>query len=793
MKSPKPQLTLGISGFTFADLYDSFRLRDLLLVWEDHFKQTDHENFHKFEDLRASGGVSIAGVPVKYNEKSAVLMSAGKAVETFVIKLFGIEEATSHLHAQLFTEKKVMLFKSDFLKRATLRKKDKPSDTSIERWNAHVELYNEIKTKTSHLDWTDEESALASVVYSLNRSIDNDIHPDAVELLGGHDNPTERIKTLFDKLEDYYFLRKILYPETMKGWMSMRNPRKLDFEHLVHVERPNQEIPELMSVEQNHLRRRDGFKLTDRRSNLRDSMGEIEYCMICHEREKDSCSKGMREKDGTYKINPLGIKITGCPLDEHISEMHALKSDGFSIGALGMITINNPMCAGTGHRICNDCMKGCIFQKQEPVNIPKVETSILTDVLSLPWGFEIYALLTRWNPLKFERPYALPYNGKNVAVVGLGPAGYTLSQHLLNEGFAVVGIDGLKIEPLPANLTGKNGAPPEPVYDYHAEIEKELDERVLEGFGGVSEYGITVRWDKNFLTVLHLMLERRATFKVLDGVRFGGTMTIDDAWELGFDHIAIAAGAGKPTIVNVKNNLSRGIRKASDFLMTLQLSGAAKKESLSNLQIRLPALVIGGGLTGIDTTTESMAYYPIQVEKFYKRSAKLIEEMGEESFFAMYDTEEQSVAREFIAHGQAIIAERERAESAGETPNFIPLLQSWGGVTMAYRKRLQDSPAYRLNHEEVEMALQEGIYVMENMSPIEAKLDEYGAVCAMVFERQIIDENGKHINSGEMVEIPAKSIFVAAGTSPNTMYEKEYPNTFQMDKRGQYFQAFELV
>ena len=27
---------------------------------------------------------------------------------------------------------------------------------------------------------------------------------------------------------------------------------------------------------------------------------------------------------------------------------------------------------------------------------------------------------------------------------------------------------------------------------------------MLEGFGGVSEYGITVRWDKNFLTLIHL-------------------------------------------------------------------------------------------------------------------------------------------------------------------------------------------------------------------------------------------------------------------------------------------------
>ena len=31
-----------------------------------------------------------------------------------------------------------------------------------------------------------------------------------------------------------------------------------------------------------------------------------------------------------------------------------------------------------------------------------------------------------------------------------------------------------------------------------------------EGFGGVAEYGITVRWDKNFLKLIRLLLERGA-------------------------------------------------------------------------------------------------------------------------------------------------------------------------------------------------------------------------------------------------------------------------------------------
>ena len=33
-------------------------------------------------------------------------------------------------------------------------------------------------------------------------------------------------------------------------------------------------------------------------------------------------------------------------------------------------------------------------------------------------------------------------------IVGLGPAGFTLAHHLMNDGHTVVAIDGLKIEPL---------------------------------------------------------------------------------------------------------------------------------------------------------------------------------------------------------------------------------------------------------------------------------------------------------------------------------------------------------
>ncbi|HEV8436025.1 MAG TPA: FAD-dependent oxidoreductase, partial [Thermoanaerobaculia bacterium] len=540
------------------------------------------------------------------------------------------------------------------------------------------------------------------------------------------------------------------------------------------------------------FRRRDAFHLTDPRMTPRQIADESHYCIYCHERNKDSCSKGFPlapqavndGKTGGFKVNPIGIALEGCPLDEKIGEMNLLRAGGDSIAALAMAMIDNPMCPGTGHRICNDCMRSCIFQKQDPVNIPQIETGVLTDVLFLPWGFEIYSLLTRWNPLNASRPMALPYNGRNVLVVGLGPAGYTLAHYLANEGYGVVAIDGLKIEPLPEKWIN------EPIRDARAELWDDLNNRVLAGFGGVSEYGITVRWDKNFLKVIRIALERKANLKMYGGVRFGGTITIEDAFDdLGFDHIAIAAGAGTPTIVRMKNNLIRGIRKASDFLMALQLTGAYKQNSMANLQVRLPAVVIGGGLTAIDTATELFAYYPVQVEKVLHRYETLCEELSESAVRAGYDAEEVAVLDEFLTHGRAVRAERERAAAAGEEPNFIPLVRGWGGVTIAYRKSLFDSPAYRLNYEEVIKSFEEGIWYAENLSPSEAVADEFGHVRSIVFQKQKVQE-GKWKDSGESVELPARSVMVAAGTSPNVIYEKEHPGTFKLDQWGQFFQAY---
>ena len=262
----------------------------------------------------------------------------------------------------------------------------------------------------------------------------------------------------------------------------------------------------------------------------------------------------------------------------------------------------------------------------------------------------------------------------------------------------------------------------------------------MAGFGGVAEYGITVRWNKNYLKVIRLLLERRRQFAMMGGVRFGGTITIDSAFALGFDHVALCAGAGRPTVIPMPNGLATGVRQASDFLMALQLTGAAKTDSIANLQVRLPVVVIGGGLTAIDTATESLAYYPVQVEKFLNRYETLVAEQGEAAVRAGWIAgRARGRPRSSFPMPAPSAPSGQPRPPEGRQPHIVDLINGWGGVTMAYRRRLIDAPSYTLNHEEVALALQEGIRFAECLTPEAVEIDQWGNAAGLTVSHHSID------------------------------------------------------
>jgi NADPH-dependent glutamate synthase beta subunit-like oxidoreductase/NAD(P)H-flavin reductase len=755
---------LGFS-LDFADLYDRGGLEKLDAAFLTHLREIDDTLAQKLLAARCappsalptnmSDSAQSARAPAK--EEAELLLALTPHLDDFLGRLFGIGGEMVALAERIDALAPLFACKRLFVQRRAMKAVRPEEAEQIDGEALAEQLTSLLGGPWDEMDfaravhgWMEDEAAHAA-------SLEVAARYAGWALLSAAGRRKHRLGRLF------------------------KAPAKNDPLHMVPAESVVVDgVPQLM-FGADHQRPRQGFDLTDPGTDLKGALDEINYCIFCHHQGKDSCSKGLKAKSGEgFAKNAVGAAQTGCPLEERISEMHEAKSKGLSLAALALAVVDNAMVAGTGHRICNDCMAACIYTNgnKDPVNIPEAETRILKDVLELPWGFEIYSLLTRWNPLNLRRPLPKAASGRSVLVVGLGPAGYTLAHHLMNDGHAVVAVDGLKIEPLPEQLSGvaADGSRVRftPIRDV-AELYENLGERVMAGFGGVAEYGITVRWNKNFLKVIRLVLERRAEFLMLGGVRLGGTLTLDDAFAMGFDHVALCMGAGKPTIVNMPNNLARGVRQASDFLMALQLTGAARPDSLASLQIRMPIVVIGGGLTAIDSCTEALAYYPVQVEKFLSRYETLAAERGEAAVRAAYGEEEAAIADEFIAHARAIRAEKQEALRAGRLPRLTELLQSWGGATIAYRRRLVESPAYR-NHEEVNKALEEGIRFAEQVSPVAVEVDRFGHAAGLKVKT----------GDGHETVIPARSIIVAAGTVPNTVLARE-DGRVHLD--GKYFQA----
>ena len=758
-----PSLSLNFA-FEFADLYRRDGLARLDQVFLERLGEWAPALVDRLREARTNPD------SIELRSESELLIALAPHLEDFITELFNIAPAVARLQGRHHELAPLYACKRLFVQRKAMARIKADEAAKIDGLALEAELaqhmggeFNELGFARLVSEWQKDEPANAPNLEMALRYAAWSAHAPA-----GRARHREGI--LF------------------------KAPAKLDYHRLVPVVADDRDGYRSFSLE--HLRRRQGFKLTDAGTDLAGALDQTNYCIWCHEQGRDSCSHGLKEKGGppsgaaSFKKSPFAVTLAGCPLEEKISEFQKVKSEGRTIGALAIICVDNPMTAATGHRICNDCMKSCIYQKQEPVNIPQAETRTLKDVLELPWGFEIYSLLTRWNPLDLRRPIPRKPSGKRVLIVGTGPAGFTLAHHLMNDGHRIVAIDGLKIEPVPTEMSGVDAkgqrVPFRPIHDVR-NLYEALDERAMAGFGGVAEYGITVRWDKNFLKVVRLLLERRAEFQMFGGVRFGGTLSLEDAFELGFDHVALCAGAGKPTVLDLPNGLARGVRTASDFLMALQLTGAAKRDSVANLQIRLPAVVVGGGLTAIDTATETLAYYPVQVEKFLARFETLVAERGRATVRAVWNAEETAIADEFIEHARAIRAEREAARSARREPRIVELLQSWGGVTIAYRKRLIDSPSYTLNHEEVEKALEEGIRFAEGLTPLEVEIDEFGHAQGLrVATHRANLTTGALEPTGETV-LPARAILVAAGTQPNTVLAREDAAHFQL--HGKYFAA----
>ena len=64
---------------------------------------------------------------------------------------------------------------------------------------------------------------------------------------------------------------------------------------------------------EHHRRRREGFALTDPGTDLVGALDQTHYCIFCHHQGKDSCAKGLKERDGSFKKSVFGVTLGRLP------------------------------------------------------------------------------------------------------------------------------------------------------------------------------------------------------------------------------------------------------------------------------------------------------------------------------------------------------------------------------------------------------------------------------------------------------------------------------------------------
>ena len=117
-------LTLGIPGFNYPDLYDSARLKDLLDVFDASVERHDSQLHNEFKAYRQNQGEGLSAEAI-----SDLLVRMGPYVGQFVAKLFNVSEQHQAQAAKIKDEiDTIFTYKNEVVDKLGLAFKDQ--DTS---------------------------------------------------------------------------------------------------------------------------------------------------------------------------------------------------------------------------------------------------------------------------------------------------------------------------------------------------------------------------------------------------------------------------------------------------------------------------------------------------------------------------------------------------------------------------------------------------------------------------------------------------------------------------------------
>jgi glutamate synthase (NADPH/NADH) small chain len=267
--------------------------------------------------------------------------------------------------------------------------------------------------------------------------------------------------------------------------------------------------------------------------------------------------------------------VDGCPVWVDIPGFIKAICDGDMPDAVRILKDKNSL-PGICGRVCpqeTQCEATCsLAKKGAPMAIGRLERYVA--------DWERAHMQSLNPPIVQPKP-----NGKQVAVVGSGPAGLTVAADLAKLGYSVTIFEALHVA------------------------------------GGVLMYGIPefrlpkniVQAEVEYVTSLGVKLE-------LDSL-IGKLFTIDELLNNGYQAVFLGTGAGLPMFMNIPGENLNGIYSANEFLTRVNLMKAYKfPEYDTPVKVGKRVAVIGGGNVAMDSARCALRLGAEEVYIVYRRS-----------------------------------------------------------------------------------------------------------------------------------------------------------------------------
>lgn len=270
--------------------------------------------------------------------------------------------------------------------------------------------------------------------------------------------------------------------------------------------------------------------------------------------------------------------VSGCPVGVKIPEFVNLVSKNKIQEAYEVISESNFLPAVCG-RVCpqeKQCEAKCVRSKTgEPVAIGRLERYVSDKFI------ENY---NKNNNLKDKKTSIINKKNKRIAVVGSGPSGLTCA----------------------AELAMKN---------YHVDIFEALHTP-----GGVLAYGIPkFRLPENILN-FEINKLKNLGVNIKTNIIIGKSLDIQDLFDMNYDYIYIATGAGLPKFMNIPGENLVGVYYANEFLTRVNLMNAHDENYDTPVKIPEKILIIGGGNVAMDVARTAVRIGCKDVNVMYRRT-----------------------------------------------------------------------------------------------------------------------------------------------------------------------------